>query len=523
MTLNIDLNNSSSTPVPNLSKQEYVEIISTIKNPQTKDEKIRFHLAIGYVRLNLNNLDKNELKILIRNESFIKTLGKDFDKKIGERYSQLNLQEMTKQKCLDIFNSSNKPILNDDKYQFHLALTYFKENLMDFDAKELKIILSNDYVNTHKGKKFDIEVMEKCIEKKKSFPITLHNSKWQQGTIAKDTLHAYLDIIHAENNEEQLKFFCIHRTRDIGEYIQEKGYKNVKVSPLLEELYLKANPQYILQVNWPEEKSCAWLDKYNAVAPTLFPMLYLYENKLGDKFKTKIYESVIEQLFDPNYGTLSNKRIIISNDNPNFLNYLEKNYSNELRDFLSTKINEPFEIETTLNIAQELICSINLEHGNASKTLYNIICKNKDLLLEPIIVESRLYEKEISIFERGLENTTFLVCAPFSLNDSSIEPEHRKQILATAFCLLQAKHEVFNNEDSDGYDRHISNLEYLNSWYPNIISQATNEELAKYTEKAIKGNEENTKFVKEIKAIMLKVELNRELSNNSTPTARMKI
>jgi hypothetical protein len=521
--MNNNNNKSSTNSLPEITKEECLEIISTITHPQTKDEKIKFHLAITYIRENIKALENKDLKGIIENEHFMKKLGEDYEKKLTHRYTNFNLKVFSKEECIGIFNAISKPQTNDAKYRCHLALSYFRENILSFEAQELKNILSNDYVKTHQGKKFDIEVMSQCIKNGKSLPIILPN--WATSSIPKPTLEGYLNIIHDENNAEQLKFFCNNHSGEVAGFIHLKE----KISDLLAELHLKIDPVYIYHMKWTEEKSVAWLDKNEYLIPRLFDYLHAYESKMGDNFTKRIYEYTAEKLFTPNKNLADLRFVnsVLNNDNTNFLKYLQKNHSNDLKDLLSLEIEHLNRSDIKLNLAQYLIdTSISIESyaKKSAKILLDIIIENKDLLLEPIKLQTRLYEREITLFEHGLNNSSFLMFSPFNLNDV-VEDKHKEQILAAAFCLLQAKHDAFDFNDDDEYsDSSIANYSQLKKWYPQIIEQATPEQVSRFCDRAMKGNENNTNLVKELKALKLKTELNHDLkNNNSTSTARMKI
>lgn len=506
----------------NMTKEECLDIISSIKNPQTKDEKFKYHLAITYIRENFKELENKDLKTIIDNENFVKKLGPDHEKKLIHRYTNFNLKIFNKEQCIDTFTFINNPKDNNEKYKCHLSLSYFKENILSFSEKELKNILANDYVKTHAGKKFDAELMSQCIKNNKSLPMILPS--WSSSSIPKPTLDGYLNIIHDENNLEQLQFFCNNRLNDIANFIHQKKY----ISDSLAKLYLKIHPPYIYELNWTEEKACAWLDENPSKISELFHDLYLYEEKMGEKFTKKIYDNTVQKLFVPNHEFKDSifARFVLTNNNNNFLKYLKKNHSPEFKELLATEIEHLNRSDMKLNIAQYLIDSsifLDRDFYHSAKTLLEIIVENKELLLKPIKLQTRLYERESNFFEHALNTVNFLIFSPFNLNDV-VEDKHKEPIIAAAFCLLQAKHEAFDTDNDYGHDSEITNYEYLKKWYPQIIDQATSEQIIRYCDKALKGNESNSNLTKELNMLKLKVELNQDLkTQNLTSTARLKI
>lgn len=502
-----------ATTFPNdMTKLDYLEIISTITEPKTKDERFKLHLATSYIRENVKNLNEADLKQLLDNEIFMKKVGADFEKNLTNRYEKFNMQSFDNEKCIQIFANNNQPT-KESKLNFHLALSYFKANVVSFTKEELRIIFSSNYVKKNIGKKFDSEIMNQCIDHNKNFPLY---SIWEVSSFSREKIEAYIEIIHNEGNQEQLKFFCETKTSEIGDYITKKG----KVSPLLEELYITVNPAFIYQINWSEEKACAWLDENKNLIPTLFNSFYLYQNNFSPKFENKIYEVIKDELLSSDLALSQYKINILQHNRSKLVEYLHKNHSSDLKDILAQPFIETYPLKTELNIAQQLISSILIDEQYSDiNKLYEIICENKDLLLKPIKVEDRLYEKEISIFEYSLINTKFLGFIPFNLN-SVTEPIHKEQIVAAAFCLLQVKHNAFELEE----DEYIQNFKTLQKWYPQIIEQATSEQVIRYADRALRGHEDNSKLSKELKTLKLKAELHQDLEdNNSTPTKKIKL
>jgi hypothetical protein len=508
----------------NITKEECLEIISTLHNPQTKEEKYKFHLAVTYIRENIADLENKDLQGIIGNEQFMRKIGDEFEKKLTHRYINFNMKSFNKEQCIEVFNTIDKPKSSAEKYKCHLALTYFKENIASFEDQEIKNIISNDYVKKYTGKKFSSEVMSQCIKQGKSLAVIL--PEWASGSIPKPTLDGYIELINNESNVEQLKFFCAERQYEVRDFVLNS---KKKISPLLAELYLKVDPQYIYQIDWSDEKKCLWLENNQNSMDKIFGSLYLYEEIINQSFKNKIYECAKNKMFitNPQLENITFANFVLKNNNINFLKHIKTNYPHELNQLLSVELEHFNRDNMKLNLIQYLIdsgISVDENQNNAANTLFEIICDNKALLLAPIKLQTRLYEREITFFEHGLNNASFLMFAPFNLNDV-VEAQHKEPILAAAFCLLQAKHGAFDNSDDGyGYDSEIYNYEFLKKWYPQIIEQATSEQITRYADRALKGNEDNTNLVKEINALKLKAELNQDLSdNNPTPKAKVKI
>lgn len=433
------------------------------------------------------------------------------------------LSAFTKAECLALASSDSKFESKAELNNLDLALTYFKENIDSFDRNELKLVFSNNYFLNNMGRKFVQGIMNRFIQFGFSSPVIFKD--WESKKIDKNLIKSYLKIINDEENIEQLKFFTKFHIRTVEEFIRED--KNVCDS--LSEIFLNKEPSCIFQFNWTEDKVCDWLNNHKDLLPNL--ALRVLDTKLIKYFKFTpnieniLLDSVAQKFLNHslNSDEISFKLNVLTNTyfNTSFFKELEKNHPNEYREILSIKVSNGEHPLTKINIAQFTILRRDFSSLNE---VQNFFAFQKDVLLEPVKLPLYLYDREVSIFEYGLENSNFMPFAPFSLNEH-LTLAQNEQIVAAAFCLLQCKHGLFYNDLIDNQSARYNKV--LSSWHDPIIQQATNEQIYHYSEKILKDNElratDHTDIKKELEQIKLYRELTTDLSNNGNITKKPKV
>lgn len=367
--------------------------------------------------------------------------------------------KVDKEICLGIVCTNKEPEGKEERYQFHLALDFFKTNFIDFTQQEINKVCANPYAVKRLGGNFDITVLQLCVKKGEPLPIALPS--WSEKKIKRTLLYSYVDMINEKGDTEQLKFFLEHFHDAMMDFIEQSE----NISPTL----------------------------YEGIAKKIF-------DKKGQKLD---FTSIVD---------------ILVNKDISILQYLDKNSPNEFRNLLSTKLLDHHNNKATVNMAQYLL--LNKDYNSLNEVV-DTFSKHKELLLEPVIVKLCLYENATPFFEYGLMEKKFMAFAPFNLNDN-LDLEQKEQMVSAAFSLLQYKYESFN--PNNYVINHIQQFnEVLIHWYPSKIESATNEQVHRYSENALKDSEDNLEFKKEIESIILHRELNNDLNQNNTTVRKIKI
>jgi hypothetical protein len=360
--------------------------------------------------------------------------------------------KVDKEICLGIVCADLEPESKEERYQFHLALEYFKTNFIDFTQQEINKVCANPYAVKRLGGNFDITVLQLCVKKGVPLPVALPS--WAGKKIKRTLLHNYVEMINANGDTDQLKFFLEHFHDAMMDFIDQSA----NISPTL----------------------------YEGIAKKIFDK---EDNKLD---------------FTSTLDILVNKDISI-------MNYLAKNNPDEFKELLSVKLNEHLNNTATVNLAQYLL--FNKQYNSLNEVL-NIFSEHKELLLEPVNVKLCLYEKKTPFFEYALKEEKFMAFAPFSLNDN-LDAEQKEQMTAAAFTLILYKHDMVH------YVRDFKVI--LSQWHYPIINASTDEQVNRYSASALKGNDDNLEFKKEIDSILLHRELNNGLHQNNTTVRKIKI
>lgn len=289
--------------------------------------------------------------------------------------------KLDKDICLGIVCTEQEPENKDERYHFHLALEYFKNNFLLFNEKEITTVCSNPYALKRLGGNFDITALQVCVKNEQAFPVALPS--WAGKKIKRDLLKKYLRLINEKNDVEQLNFFLEHFYDGVMEFIDE----NTNISKTL-------------------------------------------------------YEGISKHLLSkkPHQNLTAIKDILVKRD-VSIFQYLEENYKDDFKKILSAKIGEEYKNKVTLNVAQYLL--LNKEFESLS-IISEIFSTHKDLLLEPINNKICLYNQKVSIFEYGLTHSKLIAFAPFSLDDN-LNNEQTEQLVSAAFSLLQHRHEALDN------------------------------------------------------------------------------
>lgn len=361
--------------------------------------------------------------------------------------------------CLNIVCADREPETKDERYNFHLALDFFKNNFLEFNEPEVSSICSNPYALKRLGGHFDITALQICVKNNQAFPVALPS--WKDKKIKRELLKKYLYIINEKNDSEQLKFFLEHFHDGVMEFIDEN--KNIS---------------------------------------------------------TTLYEGIAKHLFDfteSKINLTAIKNILVKRD-VQIIEYLEEYYTHEFKNLLSMPIASEYDNKVTLNVAQYLLLNKEFESLNIINKTFSL---HHDLLLEPINNKICLYNQKISLFDYGLANSKLIVFSPFSL-DENLSDKEKEQLVAAAFSICQYKHDGFSNGTfASQHISHFEDI--LKYWYTSIIQNSTNEQLYYYAKEAKIGNEDNSELKKEIDTIVLHKELNSDLNTNSSLTKKMKI
>jgi hypothetical protein len=283
--------------------------------------------------------------------------------------------------CLSIVCANREPEDKDEKYHFHLALEFFKNNLLSFSDQEISNVCANPYALKRLGGNFDITALQICVKNGQPFPIALPG--WAGKKFKKDLLKKYITLINEKNDVQQLNFFLEHFHDNVMDFIDE----NTKISETL----------------------------YEGLAK------HLLEKK-------------------PHQNLTAIKNILVNRDISIF-EYLDRKYPNDFKKLLSTSIFEANNNKVKLNVAQYLLVNKEFDSLNVIKKIFS---PHKDLLLEPINNKVYLYNQKISIFEYGLTNSKLIAFAPFSLEDN-LNDEQKEQVVAAAFSLLAHKYGGLND------------------------------------------------------------------------------
>jgi hypothetical protein len=286
--------------------------------------------------------------------------------------------KIDKKICLGILCANREPEDKDERFHFHLALNFFKNNFSSFDEKEIKEVCSNEYSAKRLGGNFDLTVLEICVKKGEPLPIVLPS--WKDKKIKNKVLKSYITLVHEKGDVEQLAFFLEHFHNPMMDFIEENK-NNISAS--------------------------------------------LYEAISSKVFNQKIQKENLEPLID-----------ILVNRDFSILHYLEKNHTENFKELIKTPLNDSNK-NVTVNLGQYIL--LNRKY-NSLGSVNKIFANHKDVLLEPINIRVCLYDKKISIFDYGLTNSKFMAFAPFSLNDE-LNEEYKEQITAAAFYLFQNKND----------------------------------------------------------------------------------
>jgi hypothetical protein len=428
------------------------------------------------------------------------------------------LSAFNKEECLAIASSDSDFTSKEDLNKLHLAVIYLRENINSFDENEIKVVFSNTHFLKNIGDKFGRSILNRCIQSGISSPVIFKD--WQSKKINKNLISSYLKIINDEENIEQLKFFTKFHTKAVEEFIRED--KNVCDS--LSEIFLDKEPTYIFGFNWSEEKVCNWLNNHKDILPNLalsvLNATFRSNIKLTSKIEKILLNSVAKKFLDFSLDgeEVNFKGNVLMNTyfQNSFFKKIEENYPNEYRKVLSLKVSNNEHPFTNVNLAQYTLLKRSFSSLNEVQEFFAF---QKDILLEPIKLPLHLYDREVSIFEYGLEKSNFSAFAPFSLTDN-LTSAHNEQIVAAAFCLLQCQHGIFYNEYID--NQSVEYNKVLASWHSPIIQQATNEQIYSYSEKII-SNTNNEDIKKELEQLKLYRDLNNDLSNNGSLTKKHKL
>lgn len=432
------------------------------------------------------------------------------------------LSTFTKEDCLAIASSNSRFESKEDISRLHLAVIYLRENINNFDEDEIKLVFSNEHFLNNVGDKFGQSVLNRCIRTGVSSPIIFND--WKSKKINTNLIKSYLKIIIEEENKEQLAFFTKFHTNTVKGFFDEN--KNVSES-LLEvflESYLNNNPLYIFSINWPENKVCNWLNSHKDILPELaldtFNATFRNCTKLTPKIDDILYDSIAQKFlnFSLDSGEIKFKGSVLMNTylKTSFLKNMEKHYPDEYKKVLSIKVSNNEHPLTTVNLGQYTILK---RLFSSASDMQQFFSSQKDILLEPIKLSLHLYDREVSIFEYGLEKSNFMPFVPFSLNDD-LTMAQKEQLVAGAFCLLQCEYGVFYNEYLD--NQSVEYNKVLSKWFPHIIQQATDEQVYHYSEKII-SDTDNEGIKKELEQLKLYRSLNADLSNNGSITKKVKI
>jgi len=372
--------------------------------------------------------------------------------------TEINLD---KQLCLEVAATIKKSETPEDAGNIHRSLLYLKNNLDAFTDEEIAEALKNQYFLKRSGGDFGVNIMQRCVDHGKSFPLILPS--WAEISKKKTLIKNYIEIIHNENNKEQLEFFFDKLNNETVQFINENNSQSA--------------------------------------------YFYLYE-KVIEKTLNSFREYQKDTSIAPNVSKIVKN--IFMMESPSLILYFKDKYPKEYTEVLSTPVIDNTE---SLNFAQYILLN---RHYPSLHSIHDIFSSHKELLTKPMKTKIKVYEKEISIFEYGLVNSNFYPFMPFTLNDS-LDEENKEQIVAGAFFLLQHKYKTSNQASLNSL-KLVGYENVFNLWYPKIIEQATDEQLNIYTERIIKGNENNEEFVREINSLKLKAELNRDLSENNAGT-----
>ena len=410
------------------------------------------------------------------------------------------------QKIKEIEFSENK------KYEYFLINSFIAKNFKEVSKEEFLEIKKNQIICNFLIKKNENnlheEILNKCLAYEMSFP-----HKFKQGFLKKmhfSKIEKYFSILEKEEKVDQLSKYFVEYEKYFEFYFSKKN----NVSNIIGELVLEKKPETFLNYvdSWNSEKMCNWLDKNKKhIKPIVKTMFFTSSKYINTDIANKIYSILLEnkkELYaDKNYLSQLFLNLPIS-----YYDYLIKNEKECLEDFLKERFSKSNyylgsilkdEDVYTLNLnGLQLILS---DNKLSDLTFSNLLKEYNHLIFEPIIIDSKFYEKEENFLEFCLSKQKY---DPFPLlNINEVGEKEQKILTATSFHIVS---------NFDNPEKKNSVNSKLLDWASQTLVDAPNE----YFDKCMKKLED---YSSSIKSIQLYRELNSKLECKEDKNKKLKL
>ncbi len=187
-----------------------------------------------------------------------------------------------------------------------------------------------------------------------------------------------------------------------------------------------------------------------------------------------------------------------------------------MNDFLSNDFQIPSSLienhfgknKDSYNLNLNGIQMILYKRGLTELSFSNVLKEHVDLILKPIVIDSKFYDKEENFLEFALANKTYGVFPLLNINE--VDKKSQQIITSTAFNIIYS---IDQSENSN------SNVQKLIDWASTTLTEAPNECFDKCMDKYVISNKKSP----DIDSIKLYRDLQNSLENNSKESKKLKV
>ncbi len=412
-------------------------------------------------------------------------------------------------KTKEIEYSENK------RYEYFLINTFIQENFKDITKEEFFEIKKNQIICNFLIKKNEHElqtsIFDKCIDYEISFP-----HKFKSGFLKKmpmPKVQKYLSILEKEGKREQLEKYYNEYDKYFELYFSNKN----NPSNIIGEIVLSKKPESLLNYigSWSNNKICEWLDQNKQHIKDIIQKSFIPRPCKEEQIQNKIYSILLEnkESLNSDKGYLSH---LFFNLPTSFYSYLSKYEKSFLNEFLSNE----FQIHSSLienqfsknkdsyNLNLNGLQMILYKRGPSELSFSNVLKDNVDLILKPIVIDAKFYDREENFLEFALSNKAYGVFPLLNVNE--VGKKEQQIIVSTAFNIIYC---IDHSEDSN------SNIQKLIDWASKTLTEAPNYCFDKCMNKYISSHKKSP----DIDSIKLYRDLQNSLPNNLKESNKMKV